>query len=104
MKNDSKFISANEINKFLYCPYQWYYERLYGMMHIRGLYKERNQKLGLEDTAYSNFKKGLDYHESYEDKPSDSSGGGLRLLRRVAIVIAIISGIICGYLFYHYFL
>ena len=23
-------ISAHEINKYDYCPYQWYYERLYG--------------------------------------------------------------------------
>ena len=25
-----KKLSANEINRFIYCPYQWYYGRYYG--------------------------------------------------------------------------
>lgn len=103
MKNDSEFISAGEISKFLYCPYQWYYERFYGSVYIRSLYKERNQKLGLKDTTYSNFKKGLDYHADYDDSAA-SYGGGLRAFRRIAIIIAVIAGIVCGYLFYRYFL
>lgn len=103
MKNDSQQISANEINKFLYCPYQWYYERLYGSLHIRALYKERNQKLNLTDTASSNFKKGQDFHNSYEEytKPP---GRGLKTLKRIAVAVAIIAGVVCGYLFYMYFL
>ena len=31
-------ISAHEINKYDYCPYQWYYERLYGRAELRRLY------------------------------------------------------------------
>jgi len=87
----------------MYCPYQWYYERMYGSIHLRALHKERNQKLGLNDTTYSNFKKGQEYHASYglEDHPA---GKGLKILRRIAIFIAIIAGLICGYLFYGYFL
>ena len=30
-------ISAHEINKYDYCPYQWYYERLYGRAELRRL-------------------------------------------------------------------
>ena len=104
MKNDSEFISANEINKFLYCPYQWYYDRLYGTIHIRNLYKERNQEHGLDDTVYRNFNKAHDYHDSYNSDSSASSGAGLRMFRRIAILIAVIAGVVCGYLFHHYFL
>ena len=35
-------ISAHEINKYDYCPYQWYYERLYGRAELRRLYTQRN--------------------------------------------------------------
>ena len=101
MNNSSRSISANEINKFMYCPYQWYYERLYGAIHIRALYKERNQRLGLKDTALSNFKKGQAHHASYG---SGGSGRGLRVLKWIAAAVAIIAGFICGYLFYSYFL
>ncbi len=65
MKNDSPKISANEINKFIYCPYQWYYQRLYGNSKIRKMYNEKMLKLGLSDTSTSNLKKGVKFHNSY---------------------------------------
>jgi len=99
MKNGSKSISANEINKFTYCPYQWYYERLYGAAYIRELYKERNKILGLRDTAFSNFRKGQNFHSKYGE---ESQPGGM--FRRVAIVIIIIAAIIAGYMYYQNFL
>ena len=102
MKNDSKSISANEINKFAYCPYQWYYERYFGATYIRALYKERNRRLGLKDFALSNFKKGQDFHSDYETAGSDS--GLFKFIRVVSIIIAIIAGIVGGYLFYLNFL
>ena len=43
-------ISAHEINKYDYCPYQWYYERLYGRAELRRLYTQRNARLHLEDS------------------------------------------------------
>ena len=103
MKNDSKSISANEINKFAYCPYQWYYERYFGAAHIRALYKERNNRLGLEDVALSNFRKGQSFHSEYE---TDAAAGGflLKFIRIVAVIIAVIAGIVGGYLFYLNFL
>ncbi|MDD3393439.1 MAG: hypothetical protein PHG19_02190 [Anaerotignum sp.] len=60
---ERKTISAHEINKYTYCPYQWYYERLYGRKELRRLYHERNEALCLEDDLTSNFTKGLDYHQ-----------------------------------------
>ena len=65
MKNNKETISANEINKYTYCPYQWYYERLYGRQYIRRKYKERNELYHLEDSVTSNFNKGLKYHKNY---------------------------------------
>lgn len=65
MENDSKTISANEINKYTYCSYQWYYERCYGTKKLRQLAKERNERLGLEDATTSNFHKGLRHHDRY---------------------------------------
>jgi len=102
VNNDSKSITANEISKFVYCPYQWYYERFYGTIYIRALYKERNQRLGLTDTTYSNFKKGQEFHNAYGQ--TGPVGLGLKLLKWVSRFIAIVAGIVCGYLFYRYFM
>ncbi len=55
-------ISANEINRFTYCPYQWYYGKVYGQKALREKYSalERN-----ESPEEGNFKKGLSFHEKY---------------------------------------
>jgi len=97
VNNEDKAISANEINKYMYCPYQWYYERQYGAAHLRRLYKERNEKLGLSDTVMSNFKSGLDYHANYKQ----DRGFGSWLVKAL-IVIAVLAGILCGVLYYLY--
>lgn len=60
---ERKPISAHELNKFAYCPYQWYYERLYGRKELRRQYQERNERLALEDHLCSNFKRGEDFHK-----------------------------------------
>lgn len=59
---ERKTLSAHEISKFDYCPYQWYYERLYGRKELRRLYVERNERLHLEDSLASEFRKGEKYH------------------------------------------
>ncbi|MDI3312601.1 MAG: hypothetical protein QJR05_14405 [Thermoanaerobacterium sp.] len=56
----NKYISASEINQYLYCPYQWYYEKKYGHKYIN----ELRDKTG-ERNELSNFKKGIEYHEKY---------------------------------------
>lgn len=60
---ERKTISAHEINKYTYCPYQWYYERLYGRKELRRLYQERNEALSLDDSMSANFAKGLEFHQ-----------------------------------------
>ncbi len=62
MSLERKTISAHEISKYDYCPYQWYYERLYGRKELRRLYVERNTRLNLEDSLASEFRKGEKYH------------------------------------------
>ena len=59
---ERKRLSAHEISKYDYCPYQWYYERLYGRKELRRLYVERNKRLHLEDSLASEFRKGEKYH------------------------------------------
>ena len=59
---ERKTLSAHEISKYDYCPYQWYYERLYGRKELRRLYVERNARLNLEDSLASEFRKGEKYH------------------------------------------
>ncbi|MFV0314577.1 MAG: hypothetical protein ACK5I7_05665 [Anaerotignum sp.] len=59
---EKKTISAHEINKYSYCPYQWYYEKLYGRKELRRRYKERMEALSLGDGTGGNFARGLEFH------------------------------------------
>ena len=60
-----KKISANEVNKFCYCNYQWYYERLYGNSEIRRLNSEYCEKNGFTGNTNKNFKRGRNFHNNY---------------------------------------
>ena len=44
-------LSAHELNKYTYCPYQWYYEKTYGRAELRRMRKEYLEELGLEDST-----------------------------------------------------
>lgn len=62
MKNNSPKISANEINRYCYCPYQWYYKRYYGTKELNRRYKE----LGIDASSHlSHFEKGRIFHKRY---------------------------------------
>ncbi|MGL4363493.1 MAG: hypothetical protein ACRCSG_09580 [Cellulosilyticaceae bacterium] len=55
-------ISANEINRYMYCPYQWYYKRHYGNAFLQNEYKA----LGITSSKHTNnFVKGTKYHTQY---------------------------------------
>ncbi|MEA4815429.1 MAG: hypothetical protein VB120_01005 [Lachnospiraceae bacterium] len=58
MKKES--ISANEINKFTYCPYQWYYEKIYGRKEIRRLAAIRNEEANAN--MLENYSVGSKHH------------------------------------------
>ncbi len=91
---ERKTISAHEINKYAYCPYQWYYERLYGRKELRRLYQERNEALSLEDGMGANFTKGLEYHKRNYNQ--------LRLRRlawKIGMLLLLV-GIVVGYFLY----
>ena len=68
MKTERHTLTPNEINKFIYCPYQWYYERLYGRKELERLAAERNERLGLLDKRISNFNRGYRHHNDVEFK------------------------------------
>ena len=62
MKKKPVKISANEINRFAYCPYQWYYGRVYGQKVLKEKYLALQNK---EAPYIGKFKKGLNFHEKY---------------------------------------
>lgn len=92
MNNDSEEITASEINKFTYCPYQFYYDRLYGQKYIRALKKELLKSKGLTDTSKSNFVSGLEFHKNFDDT-NYKSYPIFKLL--ILVILAVI-----GYAFY----
>lgn len=55
-------ISANEVNRYVYCPYQWYYGRVYGQKTLKEKYQALERKTSNHE---ANFKKGLRFHETY---------------------------------------
>lgn len=89
MNNNSDRITANEINKFSYCPYQFYYERLHGQKKIRQIRSKTLQKKGYKDKAKSNFKKGLDFHENYDT----SQIRNYPVFKLIVLVIVLVIGI-----------
>lgn len=67
MYNDKERISANEINRYVYCNYQWYYRRLYGDPALSKLKKEHNKTLGIKkDPRIHALKKGSKFHMRYD--------------------------------------
>lgn len=65
MKNNSEKISASEINRYCFCPYQWYYERLYGKSNLINSKKEKLKELGITDYSKSNLKRGIKFHNNF---------------------------------------
>jgi hypothetical protein len=63
MHKTEKPISASDINRFVYCNYQWYYEKKYGSKYLNELHKQRNR--GYTDSGKSNFARGNKFHAGY---------------------------------------
>lgn len=76
MKNSKVKISANEVNRFAYCPYQWYYGRIYGQKTLKEKYQALDYRMGNQE---GNFKKGLYFHKHYYEH--------YRMKRRIEIGI-----------------
>lgn len=67
LKWDRTTISASEVNRYTYCPYQWYFERYYGRSKLFELSKSK--KVNGKQTAKapaktreSNFARGRAFH------------------------------------------
>ncbi|MDR1705351.1 MAG: hypothetical protein LBS19_11795 [Clostridiales bacterium] len=54
-------ISAGEVNKYTYCPYQWYYGRIHGDKALRAKYRELHP--GTDDTKA--FRQGKAFHRRF---------------------------------------
>lgn len=81
MDKDRYIISATELSKFEYSPYQWYYERVYGRNELRKLAKERNERLGIKNDGQGRLTDGVKYHEKFYKRS---------IRRRKAVIIALI--------------
>ena len=71
MYNKSENISASEINKFIYCPYQWYYERFYGQKKILEILKSKKEKKIKRQNynlSENKFVKGNYFHRTFRKK------------------------------------
>ena len=66
MHNDKTRISANEINRYVYCNYQWYYRRRYGDKELTKLKREYNKALKIKkDSRVHAFEKGNQFHKNF---------------------------------------
>jgi len=81
--NDKNTISAGEVNKFVYCPRQWLYGRVYGAKKLNELRDERNAALGVDYRAdYDNYMRGRKFHDKF--------GKYEAVKRKIAILAAIL--------------
>ena len=69
MKWDRTTISASEVNRYTYCPYQWYFERYYGRNKLSQMAKAKKAEPKLkqvkktpEQKRQSHFARGRAYH------------------------------------------
>lgn len=80
MVNKSPTISANEINKYCYCNYQWYYQRKFGS---KKLYELRKENIGDNyDKTLTNFKNGNQFHSDFHFS--------YKLKRKIFILVSVL--------------
>ena len=90
-------ISPSDIRKFVYCPYQWYYEKTTGREALRALYKARNASLGLTNSEESPFQKGAAFHRDY-DFPGKR--GKMRLILRFVMFLLLVFTVCAFYVWF----
>lgn len=79
-------ITASEVNRYCYCPWQWYYEKIYGRTRIRQLCRERNEALGYNDSTKSAFARGRAFHDNYLKRYTLRDG----LARLAGVLLAVL--------------
>ncbi len=55
LKWDRTTISASEVNRYTYCPYQWYFERYYGRSKLFQMSKTKKAEPALKKTKRISF-------------------------------------------------
>ncbi len=64
------YISATDVNKYIYCNYSFYYEKKYGAKQIREIRKKNSDNLKSEtkkiDGLNKNFTRGRNFHDRYK--------------------------------------
>lgn len=80
-------LSANEINRYIYCPYQWYYGKVYGQKALKEKYQALDRK---KSDHEGNFKKGLQFHACYYRQYR------LKRMLQILVIIAIIAIVVVG--------
>jgi len=58
-------LSPSEINRYLFCNYQWYYERKYGAAELRRRKKEHLEELGVTPNEDGPIQRGLVFHARF---------------------------------------
>lgn len=88
MKKSSTRISANELNRFMYCPNQWYYKRVYGVKSLTQMY----EALDIEHSEHTeHFTKGMKHHTSYHFRYRIMKV--IRIIILIGLVILIFKGV-----------
>ncbi|OON99593.1 MAG: hypothetical protein ATN35_11815 [Epulopiscium sp. Nele67-Bin004] len=84
MQDNKKRISASEVNKFTYCPYQWYYGRKYGASNLLRIAKQ-HKNIDTVQKQTNNFERGNKFHSDYHHKYKHE-----QVKRTIIIIIAVI--------------
>ncbi len=69
MKNNNKYITPTQINKFVSCKYKWYYETQYTQSELNKLYSEYKKENGITDSKqFAAFQRGNEFHSNFLKK------------------------------------
>jgi len=100
MAKGTNTLSASEMNRYTYCPYQWYYEKVYGRKELYHLSQQKKQKekssnktskTSSKPSTQGNFKRGLKFHEEqYRLLLEQQSLRRRRLVFAAAVVTAVV--------------
>jgi hypothetical protein len=82
--------SASEVNRFCYCPMQWYYTRVHGAAALRQMKKELNAEMGWDTSGETAFDKGRDFHRRYTGRYAR------RLFLRRLLITAVFCALMAG--------
>ncbi|MCL2702415.1 MAG: hypothetical protein FWE91_02245 [Defluviitaleaceae bacterium] len=85
-------LSAGEINKYVYCPLQWYYTRVYGEAELRARYRELHPERHGENP---HFRRGRDFHGKYAKREA-ARRVWRGLLAAAALIVCVL---VCYYVF-----